>query len=270
MGCLLGARVDGDDRRVTWQGRITRVAALPIGVEWDDFQSLAADPAVKQRAAAIRAAVGTPYFLLAVDRLDYTKGVLERLRAYDVLLEMHPECRGRVTLVQIGVPTREGARDYALLRQQIEAEVGRLSQLYGTDSQRPVHYVARAVNRTKLAAYYLAADVAVVTPLRDGLNLVAKEFVATRADGDGVLVLSPFAGAAVDLDGALLANPYEPSVLAEALNKALCLEPGERRQRMDHLRAQVVQRDLRWWWSAFQRAWEEALKPGNATAPAAR
>lgn len=245
---LLGAEVDLDRGQVTWQGRTVQVQALPIGVDWQEFQTLARKPEVQERARAIRAAAGTPVVMLGVERLDYTKGIPERLRAFDHLLEQHPELKGQVTLLQIGVPTRDGVPAYRELRRRVEEAVGRVNGKHTEGWHSPVRYQARGFSREDLVAHYLAADVGLVTPLRDGLNLVAKEYVASRVDGRGVLLLSPFAGAAADLPEALPGNPYNTEELAEAMRVAITMPEAEQRRRMAALQDRVRERDLAWWW----------------------
>lgn len=263
---LLGARAEEEAGRIHWQGRVIRVQALPIGVDWQTFQDLAQSDRIQARARAIRAAVGTPVILLGVERLDYTKGIPERLQAFGRFLERYPEFQGRVTLLQIGVPTRDRLQAYQELRRRVEEAVGWLSGRYSQNWQPPVRYQARSVDREELVAHYLAADVGLVTPLRDGLNLVAKEYVASRVDGDGVLVLSPFAGAAADLPEALPGNPYHPEELAAAIHKAITMPEPERRRRMAALRERVRQKDLAWWWEETLKALGEV---GGAAAPRA-
>src|SRR5262249_22627250 len=156
--------------------------------------------------------------------LDYTKGILERLSAYRLLLSRYPELREKVTFIQIAVPSREDIPEYQHLRLRIENCVSRINGEFGKEGWVPVQYFYRSVSRTDLVAYYLAADVAAVTPLRDGMNLVAKEFCAARFDAQGALVLSEFAGAADELRlGALIVNPYDVGSFADVLHRALCM-----------------------------------------------
>lgn len=265
---LPGAEVDEEQGAVLYQGRVIRVQVLPIGVDWDAFDGTARRPAVRRRAEAIRAALGTPHILLGVDRLDYTKGIPERLAAFGAFLDAHPEYRGKVTFIQVGVPSRSEVPEYQEVRRRVEEAVGRLNGLHGDGWQVPVRYVVRPFSREELVAHYLAADAALVTPLRDGLNLVAKEYVASRVDGAGVLVLSPFAGAAAQLPEAVLANPYEVNDLAAGIFRALAMDPAEKGRRMEALRRRVREHDLRWWWDQV-RSLLRVGEPGTATLHAA-
>jgi trehalose 6-phosphate synthase len=247
---LLGVKTPNDNRLIHWEGREISVRALPIGIDADRFRALAADPRVQQRAAAIRRAVGTRFLVLGVDRLDYTKGILERLQAIEIFLEKFPECRHHFTFLQVAVPSRTEWKDYRELRRAVEETVGRINGRFGEQWRVPVRYQFRSLNPEYLVAHYLAANVALVTPLRDGLNLVAKEFVASRIDNAGVLVLSPFAGAAEQLTEAVKANPYHPHHMAEQLRFALAMTPEEQSRRMKLLRQNVEEYDLSHWWQS--------------------
>jgi trehalose 6-phosphate synthase/phosphatase len=192
--------------------------------------------------------------LLGVDRLDYTKGIPRRLLAYEQLLARHPDLRGHVRLVQLAVPSREGVKAYQRIRRDVERLVGRINGAFGTAQWAPIHYLYRSVSDAELLALYRAAAVMLVTPLRDGMNLVAKEFVASRADEDGVLVLSEFTGAADELPDALQVNPYDVDGCAAAFYRALTMPRAERGARMRALRARVSEYDVHAWSSSFLAA----------------
>jgi trehalose 6-phosphate synthase/phosphatase len=189
--------------------------------------------------------------MLGVDRLDYTKGILQRLLAFERLLELQPNLRGRTRLIQIAVPTREDVRAYQDLRYHVEALVDRINSTFGRADWIPVDYLFGTVDLNTLVALYRAADVMLVTPLRDGMNLVAKEFVASRPDGDGVLVLSRYAGAAAELHAALLANPTCIDELADVFRTALTMSTAERQVRMRRLRRAVAGNDVFGWSRRF-------------------
>lgn len=225
-------------------GRVPRVFACPMSVDAVTLGELAAEPTVEDEASRARAA--GPLFV-GVDRLDYTKGIPGRLQAFDRLLERHPTLRGRARLVQVAVPSREEVRGYRQARREVEATVARINQRWGTPDWQPIDYRYRSIPLKSLVALYRAADVMLVTPVRDGLNLVAKEFVAARVDEDGVLVLSERAGAAAELRTALLVDPTDEDALAEAYINALTMLPAERRVRMRHLRLAVSRHDVYRW-----------------------
>lgn len=198
---IAGAKVDYAAGTASWAGRPVKVAAVPIGIDWREFERLARQREVVRKAAHIRKAAGGKYLLLGVDRLDYTKGVLERLNAIDWLLENYPRLRRELTFIQVAVPSRTGTLAYQSLRRKVEEAVGCINGKFTEDYHVPVRYLFRPLSKPDLAAHYLAADMALVTPLRDGLNLVAKEYVAANVNDVGVLLLSPFAGAAGQLGG---------------------------------------------------------------------
>ena len=248
---LVGASSNYDDLTIRYQGRSILVGAYPLGVEAETFSKLGSDRAVLRDAANLREGIGTQTILLGVDRLDYTKGIVERLVAYERLLIENPELQRKVTLVQIQVPSRESVPEYRSLREQIDRTVGRIVGRFSSDRWTPVRYLYRSFSRADLAAFYRAADVLLVTPLRDGMNLVAQEFVATRADEDGVLVLSEFAGTAERLHEAVLVNPYDVDGLTMRLRDALRMKIAERRAAMRAMRARVFAEDVNWWVERF-------------------
>jgi trehalose 6-phosphate synthase/phosphatase len=189
--------------------------------------------------------------LLGVDRLDYSKGLVPRLLAFKHLLESRPEWRGRVQLLQVCVPSREDVAAYRRHRREVESLVARINGLYATPHWLPIQYLYRAIPDELLFALYRAADVMLVTPLRDGMNLVAKEFAASRVDGDGVLLLSQFAGAAEALSQAVLIDPHDVPAVANAIHVALTMPRGERRLRMQALRSRVRAHDVYEWGRDF-------------------
>jgi trehalose 6-phosphate synthase len=248
----------GSDTVLTYEERKIHVKSFPIAIDSKWFEETAATEHVVRQAADIRRKVGGPSgnrkILLCVDRLDYTKGIDARLCAYEEFLR-----RGRFkvedcVLMQIAVPSRERVADYAELRTRIEQMVGRINGEYSSPGHIAVHYFRRNLTREELVAYYRAADVMLVTPLRDGMNLVAKEYVATRVDGSGVLVLSEFAGAARELRRALLVNPRDEEGMATAMEAALSLDPEEARQRMAFCRTMVRRHDVFEWAGQFVEA----------------
>lgn len=234
-------------------GRRVAVVARPMGIDVSGFARRAADAPVGAGAERLRQEADGPLFV-GVDRLDYTKGIPERLLAFERLLDEEPGLRGRARLLQLAVPSREGAAGYPELRRRVQEIVERINARYGTPAHQPVRYEYRSVDDSALAVLYRAADVMLVTPLRDGMNLVAKEFVASRVDGDGVLVLSSRAGAAVELRSALLVEPDDIAGLAVAYRAALEMSPAERRVRMRRLRRAVSTNDVDDWAAEFLRA----------------
>ncbi len=243
---LVGA--EGTSSRVEYQGRVIELQVSPIGIDAEAFESLGADEATERRAAEIRSDLGDPdIVILGVDRLDYTKGIDYRIKAVGTLLERHPDLVGRVAFVQVAVPSREDVEQYRIIREDIEGLVGRVNGFFGEVGKAPVQYLYRSLPIEELAAYYRAADVMLVTPLRDGMNLVAKEYVAIHHDPPGVLVLSEFAGAAEQFGAALLVNPYDTDGLTAMLEWATRMDEDERVRRMSKLWRSVRDHDVFWW-----------------------
>jgi trehalose 6-phosphate synthase len=250
---LLGARCHGD--RIAFDGRVVRTGAFPVSIDVAEMRALAARPDVVSHARQLRDDLGRPRrVLLSVDRLDYTKGIEHRLTAYSELLR-----DGRVkvrdtVLVQVAVPSRERVEHYKILRDRIEGEVGRINGEYGRVGEPAIHYLNQSFDRADLAALYQTADVMVVTPLRDGMNLVAKEFVAAREDGAGALVLSEFAGAAAELSDAFLVNPHDLDGLKRTLLQAMEAPAEDLAARMAAMRAHLDSHDILAWARAYLTA----------------
>jgi trehalose 6-phosphate synthase/phosphatase len=263
---ILGHSVEID--RVQVPGREVRLGVFPMGVDAASFAAMAADPAVEAEARTIRGD-GSARILVGVDRLDYTKGIPRRLLAYERMLEIHPELRKRVRLVQVAVPSRTNVGAYQDFRALVDGLVGRINGAFGTPRWVPVHYIFRALSESELVALYRAADVMLVTPLRDGMNLVAKEFIASRVDGDGVLVLSEFAGASWELPEALQVNPYDVDGAAEVFYRALGMPREERRARLTPLRTRVQTFDVHRWVASFLEQLSELTPAGPRSGPAA-
>ncbi|HLL77048.1 MAG TPA: bifunctional alpha,alpha-trehalose-phosphate synthase (UDP-forming)/trehalose-phosphatase, partial [Pyrinomonadaceae bacterium] len=248
-------RVLGIDSRmdaVEVGGRSVKLDALPIGIAPEDFTKLLeTDDATRKRLAEIRERFRGRHLLLGVDRLDYTKGIPERFRTFRRLLKEQPEMRGRAVLVQVAVPSRENVAQYRELRQEVDKLVGKINGEFSTPDWSPIVYMRRGVPRQELTALYAAADLAWVTPLRDGLNLVAKEYVACQKDGAGVLVLSEFAGAASEMGEAFMVNPYDEEQTAETIARALALPEEERRDRIRALYERVARNNVFAWGERF-------------------
>jgi trehalose 6-phosphate synthase len=245
-GLLLG--LDPQDEQVEYDGRTVTARAFPISIDVVEVEKLAADPGVQAEARRMRSELGGDRrLLLGVDRLDYTKGIEQRLEAYGELLADGAVSNDDVVLVQVATPSRMRVQQYQELRARVEREVGRINGEFGAVGQVPVHYLFQSMNREELVALYLAADVMVTTPLRDGMNLVAKEFVAARHDDQGALVLSEFAGAAAELETAFLVNPHDVEDIKRALVEALHADAADLTARMRPMRAQVRGHDIDRW-----------------------
>lgn len=251
---LQGVRVSrmGKTTIVIAEGQCATISASPISIDYGDFAASSAKAGVVAMAEAIRNNLGNTSVILGVDRLDYTKGIPERLLAFHTLLQNSPQWHGRVTMLQIVVPSREDISEYMRLKLQIETMVSKINGEFGRPGWTPIQHFYRQVPRAELMAFYRAADVALVTPLKDGMNLVAKEFCASRIDLHGVLVLSEFAGAAEELQcGALLVNPYDTEFTASMIDQALQMSEGEQRQRMRAMRSEIECNDVFRWARSF-------------------
>jgi trehalose 6-phosphate synthase len=260
---VLGLRVRHQEIEV--DGRVVRVGAFPISIDVAEFEQIAMTDEVAERAVQIRADLGNPdRIMLGVDRLDYTKGIEHRLKAYRELL-----ADGRVkvpdtVLVQVAVPSRERVEHYKMLRDKVEREVGGMNGVYGRLGVPAVHYLNRSFDQLELAALYRAADVMVVTPLRDGMNLVAKEYVASRVDNGGTLVLSEFAGAASELKQAYLVNPHDLEEMKDTLVRALEADPADSARRMRVMRRNLRTHDVQSWARSYLSALTEPLAAVDA------
>lgn len=241
---------EGDELRI--EGRRVRADAFPISIDVTQFEQLADSAAVRARTQQFRDRLGSKRrIILGVDRMDYTKGIENRLRAFREMLRSGAYQPSEVVFVQIGVPSRERVAEYKELRSAVEELTGQINGEFGEVGQAPVHYLHRSVPLEQLVAHYVAADVMMVTPLRDGMNLVAKEYVACRHDCSGVLLLSEFAGAANQLHSAMLVNPHDITGLKQALEQALAMEPAQQREHMSALRAVVRRDDVFAWARSF-------------------
>ncbi len=252
-------RAEGTDHELHIDGRKVRVDAYPISIDVDEFENLARDPSVIARSQQIRRRVGARRrIILAVDRIDYTKGIELRLEAFEAALARGDLSTDRCVLIQIAVPSREATPEYMETRDRVERLVGRINGQFSTPGRVAVHYFRRQLPGDELVSYYLAADVMLVTPLRDGMNLVAKEFIACRLDNSGVLVLSEFAGAAEQFRRALLVNPRDFAAMGATLHRAMSLPRREAIMRMAIMRMLLRRHDVHEWADTFLRALERA------------
>ena len=218
--------------------RIIKVDAFPLGIDYEKYSHAPTNAGVQQEAKKIRKKIGDRKIVISIDRLDYTKGIIQRLEAFDLFLSQNPEYRGKVTLIMVAVPSRTRVEDYMVLRNKLEQLVGRVNGEYGQFGWMPVWYLYRSLPFEKLTALYHVADAALVTPLRDGMNLIAKEFVAVKTDGKGVLILSEMTGAASELGEALVVNTNNKVEIVQAIKEALEMPLAEQieRNRLMHRR----------------------------------
>jgi trehalose 6-phosphate synthase len=252
------------ESRVTGHGQIARcltperevmIGTFPISIDYKQFADFAATQEVENQAWIIHANLPERQLVLGVDRLDYTKGIPDRLKAFANVLERYPQLRRKVSLVQVVVPSRQDVPEYEALKRDIERLVGEINGRFTEVGWTPIHYIYRSLNRVELLAYYRTCEVALITPLKDGMNLVAKEFCASSIGNNGVLILSEFAGAAAQLHtGALLVNPYDIEGVADAIFEACTMDGEARRARMEKMRRSIQKSNIFHWVNTFLRA----------------
>lgn len=260
-------RVDKDS--FAFEGRVVRIGVFPVGVETEAFSRLARRAIESGFVREVLESLSGRAMIIGVDRLDYTKGIPERMDAFERFLTNFPDWRGKVTYLQITPRSRSGIPEYADITRKVGEGVGRINGAFGEASWTPLRYINKAHTRTALAGLYRGARAALVTPLRDGMNLVAKEFVAAQNPEDpGVLILSRFAGAARECGAALLVNPYDPEGVAISINRALSMSLSERRQRHEHNYRVLAANDITHWAERFLLTLEPPQNETREEAPA--
>ncbi|MEQ5872708.1 glucosylglycerol-phosphate synthase [Sagittula sp. NFXS13] len=254
---------------LAYEGRTVRLAASPVGVDVEYIENLAKSEETAKKLAEIRENQGDRRLILSVGRTDYTKGGIEQLESYERLLENHPELRDKIQLMHVSVAANANMTAYQQIQEDLESMAGRINGRFGSFEWQPLVLISRPVPFKELVAYYRAADVAWITPLADGMNLVCKEYCAARTDGDGVLVLSEFAGAAVEIATAVPTNPFSYKSMDSALLHALAMDEDERRGRMKVARELVKKQDVRFWAEDQMRALDLGSdEMANASEPA--
>jgi trehalose 6-phosphate synthase/phosphatase len=258
------------DGKLTVQGRAVRAATFPMGIDAQRFKDAAASVKGLEEKAVLRKSVGDAKVVLSIDRLDYTKGIANRLLGYQSFLEANPEWHGRVALLMILVPSRIGVDDYRDMKRQIDELVGRINGAFGSVHWTPILYQYRYLPFEELVPLYAVGDVCLVTPLKDGMNLIAKEYLASRTGRTGVLVLSETAGASQELAAAILVNPHHVGEIAVALKQALEMSEEEQAERNRRMHAVLERSSVRQWAGGFiatLRALHAGEKSADTTVP---
>ena len=237
--------------RLTYEDRIVKVDSFPMGIDFAKFEQAPEKPATEREISRIRYRLGGQKLILSIDRLDYSKGILQRLEAFHLFLQQHPEYREKVTLLLLVVPSRSRVESYRQLKLKVDSIVGRINGEHATIGWTPIWYLYRSAPFHTLSAMYHLADVALITPFRDGMNLVAKEFVASKTNRRGVLILSEMAGAAAELGEALLINPFNIDEIAAALAKALEMAGEEQSRRLQEMQSKIKRYDVTRWAQDF-------------------
>jgi trehalose 6-phosphate synthase len=246
-------------------GRTLRAMDFPIGIDAADVAEMATAPEAERQSQRLKRSLQHRALIIGVDRLDYTKGILERLRSYEALLQNYPKHRTRVSFMQISAPSREDVPEYLELRREVEATSGRINGRFSEFDWVPLRYINRSFSRRVLAGFFRMGRIGLVTPLRDGMNLVAKEYVAAQdPDDPGVLVLSRFAGAADEMDGALIVNPYDVVAVAQAMHEGLSMPLDERKDRWRRMNERVASHDIGLWRQSFLESLERPIEHSAA------
>jgi trehalose 6-phosphate synthase/phosphatase len=238
---------------ITHDTHTTHIHDFPLGISYNDYANT--PDHTPDRSQKIKTQLHADTLILGIDRLDYTKGILNRIKAFEYFITQYPYYRGRAVLVQIATPSRDGIEEYKTMKRDIDETAGRLNANLRTETWAPLVYFYRKIPQDLLLAYYKAADIALLTPLRDGMNLIAKEFIATNQK-NGVLILSKFAGASERLTDALQVNPYDTKATGEAIKIAIDMTPQEKTRRFNHLKKLIRTQDAHWWLTNFLTRWE--------------
>lgn len=236
--------IDVDNRKVM-------VDALPMGIDYDKYAQSAASPETLDREVRYRTSIGDQKLILSIDRLDYSKGIPQRLKAFDLFLTKHPEYIGRVSLLMVVVPSRDQVGKYVELKEEVDLLVGRINGQFSKIGWTPIHYFYRSFPLHALSAFYRMAHVALVTPMRDGMNLVCKEYIASKLDKKGVLILSEMAGASKELSDAILINPNDLESMAEAIKKALSMPEKKQMAHMEVMQESLKRYNIHHWVQLF-------------------
>ncbi len=247
---ILGAVYD--EEAIYWKGRKIKLKAVPLGIDVSRWESLTSQPKTVRYATNLRRKLGVEFVGIGVDRLDYTKGLEEKFLGLDRFFEKYPSFRGKVSFIQIAAPTRTKLEDYMDIKRRTDEIVGMVEGKFGEPGWVPIYYYYKNYPDERLASLYLMADFALITPIIDGLNLVSKEYIVSKRDLNGALILSEFAGVSVQLrEGSIIVNPFDPDEIAEAIYQALRMSRREKRERMEALREKVIREDIHWWLRNF-------------------
>lgn len=233
----------------------TKITHIPLGVCYNEYHQLANSPALLKRAAKLKKLYRYKKLILGIDRLDYTKGILHRIKAFELFLEENPKYREKVVLIQIASPSRSKIEEYLAMKKEIDEAVGRINGKYRNETWTPVMYFSKEIPQNSLLAYYRVSNIGLLTPLRDGMNLIAKEFIASNNENT-VLILSEFAGASEELTDAIMVNPYDLHSISGAIKTAVEMSLDEKKYRFQSMKRKVKEHDSEWWYNNFLKEWK--------------
>lgn len=253
-----GAKVDWEENLVHYQGHTTRLAAIPLGIDYEYFSEMAQKQEIQEETKRLKDYFDVEYLIIGVDRLDYTKGIVPRLKAIEKLLDKYPQYEEKLTLVQRVAPSRTDIPEYKEMRRRIDRTIGNINGRFHTVPWEPIHYFRSSIPQKELIPYYLAADAALITPLIDGLNLVSKEYLASKQNGQ--LILSEFTGVSEQLTEALQVNPYHIENVADTIHRALQEPEEQKSRRYQSLIKTIASQDINWWRDTFLRKWENCYE----------
>ena len=248
-GRLLGMRDESGYLQA--DNRLINVDAFPMGIDYDKFSEAARSPKTQEHVRKFKRFLGEQQLLITIDRLDYSKGIPQRIKVFDSFLQQNPEFHGKVSMIMVVVPSRTKVKNYRELKEEIDTLVGKINSDYSTLNWVPVHYFYRSFPFEELSAFYSMSDVALVTPLRDGMNLVCKEYIASKGDQTGVLILSEMAGASKELQEAILVNPNDMASVVSAIKEALVMEKEEQVERISSMQESLKRYDIFQWVKVF-------------------
>jgi trehalose 6-phosphate synthase/phosphatase len=248
--------VNRENNTVTKDGHTVKVKHFPLGISYDDYAFPEKNDLIGDKAREIKDMYNVDNLILGIDRLDYTKGIMNRIKAFEYLLDTYPEFRGNVTLVQIATPSRDDVSEYQLMKKEIDETIGRINAEYRTENWTPIMYFYRRIPNRLLLTYYKAADIGLLTPIRDGMNLISKEFIAAN-ENNAMLILSEFTGASEELNESVIVNPYDIGETGEAIKNVLDMSDEEKNKRFNLLDEKVKKHDSQWWLNNFLDEWEK-------------
>lgn len=250
-----GVKIYAQKKVICFKEHQTKIKHFPLGISYHNYHQLAESPAMLKRTRKLKKLYGNKKLVLGIDRLDYSKGILQRIKAFELFLEENPQYREKVVLVQIASPSRIKIEEYSLMKKEIDEAVGRINGKYRNETWTPVMYFYKEISQNFLLAYYRIADIGLLTPLRDGMNLIAKEFIASN-HGNTALILSEFAGASEELIEAIVVNPYDLHAISGAIKTAVEMPLDERQYRFQSMKKKICKHDSEWWYSNFLKEWE--------------